>query len=68
MLRPIIKVLKALNSNESPWQISLGLLLGTVLALTPLLSPHNLIVLFLALIINLNISKIGGRSNFFRSG
>lgn len=68
MLRPIIKVLKALNSNESPWQISLGLLLGTVLALTPLLSPHNLIVLFLALIINLNINKIGGRSNFFRSG
>ena len=58
MLKPIIKVLKALNSNESPWQISLGLLFGAVLGLTPLLSPHNLIVLFLALIINLNISMM----------
>ncbi len=58
MLRPIIKILKALNSNESPWQISLGLLFGAVLGLTPLLSPHNLIVLFLALIINLNISMM----------
>jgi uncharacterized protein (TIGR03546 family) len=58
MLRQIIKVLKALNSNEAPWQISLGIVFGSILGLTPLFSLHNLVVLFLALIINLNISMM----------
>ena len=56
MLSQIIKVLKALNSNEAPWQISLGIIFGSILGLTPLLSLHNLVILFLALVINLNIS------------
>ena len=56
MLRRIIKVLKALNCNEAPWQISLGVIFGALLGLTPLFSLHNLVVLFLALLINLNIS------------
>ena len=58
MLRQIIKVLKALNSNEAPWQISLGIVFGSILGLTPLFSLHNLVVLFLALVINLNISMM----------
>ncbi len=58
MLRLVMKVLKALNSNEAPWQISLGIIFGSVLGLTPLLSLHNLVVLFLALLINLNISMM----------
>lgn len=58
MLRRIIKVLKALNSNEAPWQISLGVIFGALLGLTPLFSLHNLVVLFLALLINLNISMM----------
>ncbi len=58
MLRLIIKVLKALNSNEAPWQISLGIIFGSILGLTPFLSLHNLIILFLALVINLNISML----------
>ena len=58
MLRLIIKVLKALNSNEAPWQISLGIIFGSILGLTPFLSLHNLVVLFLALVINLNISMM----------
>lgn len=56
MLSRILKVLKALNSNEAPWQISLGLLVGALLGFTPLFSLHNLVVLFLALLINLNVS------------
>ncbi|MCH7650345.1 MAG: TIGR03546 family protein [Nitrospinae bacterium] len=58
MLRRILKVLKALNSNEAPWQISLGIIFGALLGLTPLFSLHNLVVLFLALFINLNISMM----------
>ena len=58
MLRLIIKVLKALNSNEAPWQISLGIIFGSILGLTPLFSLHNLAILFLALVINLNVSMM----------
>ena len=58
MLSRILKVIKALNSNEAPWQISLGLIFGAILGLTPLYSLHNLVVLFLALLINLNISMM----------
>ena len=53
MLSRIIKVLKALNSNEAPWQISLGIIFGSILGLTPLFSLHNLAILFLALVIQL---------------
>jgi len=55
MVRQILKVLKALNSNVSPWQLSLGVCFGAVIGLTPLGSLHNLVLLFLALIINMNI-------------
>ncbi len=58
MLSRIIKVLKALNSNEAPWQISLGIIFGAILGLTPLFNLHSLVVLFLALLINLNISMM----------
>lgn len=56
MFGQVFKVFKALNSNEKPWQLSLGLVFGAVLGLTPLLNLHNLFLLFLALIINLNFS------------
>ena len=58
MLSRIIKVLRALNSNEAPWQISLGIVFGSILGLTPLFSLHNLVFLLLALVINLNISMM----------
>jgi uncharacterized protein (TIGR03546 family) len=58
MLRLVIKVLKALNSNEAPWQISLGIIFGSILGLTPFLSLHNLVIVFLALVINMNISMM----------
>jgi uncharacterized protein (TIGR03546 family) len=55
MLRQILKVIKALNSNAKPWQLSLGVSFGAIIGLTPLTSLHNLVLIFLALIINMNI-------------
>lgn len=55
MIRQILKVIKALNSNAKPWQLSLGVSFGAIIGLTPLTSLHNLALLFLALIINMNI-------------
>ncbi|MCH8312650.1 MAG: TIGR03546 family protein [Nitrospinae bacterium] len=55
MLRQIINVFKALNSNAKPWQLSLGVSFGAIIGLTPTASLHNLALLFLAFIINMNI-------------
>lgn len=55
MIRQILKVFKALNSNAKPWQLSLGVSFGAIMGLTPTLSLHNLALLFLAFIINMNI-------------
>jgi uncharacterized protein (TIGR03546 family) len=50
------KVVKLLNSEERPMQIGFGFALGSVIALTPLSSPHNLLVLLLLCIINVSFS------------
>ncbi len=55
MIRQIIKVFSALNSNAKPWQLSLGVSFGAIIGLTPTVSLHNLALLFLAFIINMNI-------------
>lgn len=55
MFRRILKILKALNSNQRPWQISVALFLGAIAGFTPLLSLHNLVVLLLVFFINVNV-------------
>ena len=58
MLTLLAKFLSALNSDDSPAQIALAIALGTIMGLTPLWSVHNLIVLFFALVIRINISAL----------
>lgn len=48
--------LKLLNSDASPGQIALGFAFALLLGLTPLLSFHNLIFIFLLLMIRVNLS------------
>ncbi len=56
MLRLIAKLLKVLNSDAQPGQISLGFCLAMVAGLTPLLSLHNLLVLFLVCVLRANLA------------
>ena len=56
MIELIANLLKILNSETEPTQISLAICLSMVLGLTPLLSPHNLLVLFAVCVIRVNIS------------
>lgn len=56
MLRLIAKLLKVLNSESDPGQISLAFCLAMVFGLTPLYSLHNVIVLFLVLFFRANLS------------
>lgn len=61
MIRLIAKFLKVLNSEAAPGQISGALALAMVAGLTPLLSLHNLAVVFFVLVLRVNLSAfIGG--------
>ncbi len=57
MLRLLAKTLKVLNSETDPGQISLALVLAMVAGFTPLWSLHNLVVLFLVLLLRANLSS-----------
>lgn len=56
MLQRIAKLLKVLNSEANPAQISLALVLGLIAGLTPVLSLHNVLVLLLACVLRVNFS------------
>lgn len=56
MLRIFARLLKAMNSEAEPGQISLAFCFSLLAGFTPLLSVHNLIVLFLVMILRVNVS------------
>jgi uncharacterized protein (TIGR03546 family) len=56
MLRTFARLLRVLNSETHPAQIAGAVSLGAILGLTPLGSPHNLLVLLLALFLRINLS------------
>jgi uncharacterized protein (TIGR03546 family) len=56
MLKPLAKLLKILNSETNPSQISLALCFSMIAGLTPLFSLHNLFVFLLVLILRVNLS------------
>ena len=65
MIEAIANLLKVLNSETEPGQISLALCLSMIAGFTPVLSPHNLIVLLLALVLRVNLSAFGLGWAFF---
>jgi len=56
VLTLLMKLLKALNSEASPSQISLAFVLAMIMGFTPLWSVHNLLVLLLALVLRINLT------------
>jgi len=56
MLKALARILKVLNSETEPSQISLAFCLALITGFTPLWSLHNLLVVLLALIIRVNLS------------
>lgn len=65
MIEAIANLLKVLNSETEPGQISLALCLSMVAGFTPVLSPHNLLVLLLVLVLRVNLSAFGLGWAFF---
>ncbi len=64
-MNPIIKILKALNSNQEPWQISLAVIFGMVVGLLPFFNLTTLFFIFLVFIINVNIGIFILSASFF---
>jgi uncharacterized protein (TIGR03546 family) len=56
MLDMLAKLLRALNAEGSPTQISLGFAAGLIVGLTPLWSLHNLLLVFLVFLLRINLS------------
>lgn len=56
MLRALAKLLIILNSETNPSQISLAFCFAMVVGFTPLWTPHNILVVFLLLVLRANLS------------
>lgn len=56
MLDNILKLIKVLNSEQEPGQISLGFAFGLIVGLMPVFSMLNLAVLLLVLVLRVNLS------------
>ncbi|MDX1342919.1 MAG: TIGR03546 family protein [Reinekea sp.] len=56
MIDPVLKLLKALNSEVGPWQIAFAGALSMVIGLTPLWSAHNVIILLFAFVFRVHLA------------
>lgn len=55
LLRLLQSLIRTLHSDGSPAQVAAGLTLGAALGLTPLLSPHNLLVVSAIALLNVSV-------------
>ncbi|MFT5574971.1 MAG: hypothetical protein ACI89D_000483 [Bermanella sp.] len=55
MLSVIAKLLKVLNSDDNPAQLALAVVFALIMGLTPLMSPHNILILLLVLFVRVNL-------------
>jgi len=51
----LLKLFKALNSAQSPWQVTLAITLGMIAGLTPISGLQNALILFLAFLLNIHL-------------
>ena len=56
MIKLLAKLLRVLNSETNPGQISLGFSFAMIAGLTPLLSIHNLVILLLVCSLRVNLA------------
>ena len=58
MLTIFVKLLKALNSEQSPGQLAVAISLAIMMGFTPLISLHNLLIVLIALWFRVNLSLL----------
>ncbi len=57
LLKLIAKIFRILNAEATPKQIAGGVMLGMIIGLTPTFSLHNIVLVFLILVIKVNITS-----------
>lgn len=65
MIRLLLKLIKALNSDASPWQLALAIAMGLLVGLTPLYSVHNLLLVLLVFMFRINLTAFFLATGFF---
>lgn len=65
MIKFFLKLFKALNSSQTPWQMSLAVSMGMAMGLTPYSGIQTVVLIFLALIINIHIGLFLVSSTLF---
>lgn len=60
-----MKLFKAFNSAQTPWQMSLALSLGMAMGLTPLSGVQSVVLIFLVFIINIHLGLFFVSTSFF---
>jgi len=55
LLRLLQSLIRTLHSDGTPAQVAVGVTLGAALGLTPLLSPHNLVVVSAIALLNVSV-------------
>jgi len=61
----IIKLFKALNSGQTPWQVTLAIVLGMIMGLTPISGIQTVLIIFLALLVNIHFGLFLVSGTFF---
>ncbi len=67
MIREIAKLIRVLNSETAPINISLAISFGMVVGFTNMWSVHNLIILFIVLFFRVNLSAFLVGTLLFKS-
>jgi len=65
MLTILVKLLKALNSEQSAGQLAIAVSLAAILGFTPLMSLHNIVVILFALWFRVNLTLLVVSYPFF---
>ncbi len=61
----IMKLFKALNSAQTPWQVTLAVALGMVAGLTPVSGIQTVLILLLAFVLNIHLGLFFAVTAFF---
>ena len=56
MLSLLANLLKALNSESAPGQVSFAIAISAIVAFTPFLSLHNILIILIVLLVRTNLS------------
>lgn len=55
LLKLLQSLVRTLHSEGAPWQIAAGVMLGSALGLTPIMSGHNLVIVLLIFVLNVSV-------------